>query len=146
MADPAPLIHHSQGRSPRNAGTLVVIWAGLAGLLVFLDAAPWIVGSLAIFTLPLAWEVWRNPQCRLTIDATALEWQGILGADRVPLARIDKVRFDRRLDMSVRVTLVLTDGRKLRLPQDVLPPPERLETALQAHGIRTERHPFSLIG
>lgn len=127
-------------------GALVLIWAGLAALLVFLDAAPWIVASLALFTLPLAYEVWRNPQCRLTLDATALDWQGILGADRVPLVRIDKVRFDRRLDMSMRVTLVLTDGRKLRLPHDVLPPPERLETALQAYGVKTERHPFSLIG
>ena len=43
----------------------------------------------------------------------------------------------------MRVTLVLRDGRKLRLPQDVVPPGDALETTLQAAGIRTERHPFT---
>lgn len=134
------------GRSRRNIVVLVLVWAALLGMLVVLQAAPWIVMFLWLFTLPLAWEVWKNPESRLTLDARDLDWSGILGADRVALGQIDKVRFDRRLDMSMRVTLVLADGRKIRLPHDVLPPHERFEAALQAQGVRIERHPFSLLG
>jgi hypothetical protein len=134
------------GRSRRNIAVLALIWAVLLAMLVILGAAIWIVVFLWLFTLPLAWEVWRNPESRLTLDRAALEWSGILGADSVPLTMIEKVRFDRRLDMSMRVTVVLTDGRKLRLPHDVLPPHERLEQAFRALDIRTERNPFSLMG
>lgn len=134
------------GRSRRNLVVLALVWAVLLGMLAALNAAVWIVLFLWLFTLPLAWEVWRNPESRLALDDRALDWQGILGADRVPLALIEKVRFDRRLDLSMRVTLVLTDGRKIRLPHDVLPPHDRFEAALQAQGVRVERHPFSLLG
>ena len=140
------LTHRRTGRARRNVVTLALVWAALLGMLVVLSAAAWIVLFLALFTLPLAWEVWRNPESRLTLDRAALEWHGIMGADSVPLTLIEKVRFDRRLDMSMRVTLVLKDGRKIRLPHDVMPPPERLEAAFQAHDIETERNPFSLIG
>ena len=134
------------GRSRRNVVALALTWAVLLGMLVILGAAIWIVIFLWLFTLPLAWEVWRNPESRLTLDRGALEWSGILGADSVPLRMIEKVRFDRRLDMSVRVTVVLTDGRKVRLPHDVLPPHDQLEQAFQSLDIPTERNPFSLMG
>ncbi len=140
------LTHRRIGRAPRNIAVLALVWAVLLAMLAILGAAIWIVMFLWLFTLPLAWEVWRNPESRLVLDAHSLEWQGILGGDSVPLTMIEKVRFDRRLDMSMRVTLVLKDGRKLRLPHDVLPPPERLEAALQTQGIATERNPFSLMG
>ena len=140
------LSFHRIGRSRRNVVALVLIWTALLAMLVLLQAAIWIVVFLWLFTLPLAWEIWKNPESRLTLDTYEIGWQGILGGDRGTLKQIDKVRFDRRLDMSMRVTLVLADGRKIRLPHDVLPPHERLEAALQAQGVRTERNPFSLMG
>lgn len=134
------------GRSRRNITVFAAVWAVLLGLLILVDAAPWIIAFLGMFTLPLLWEIIRNPVSHLTLDDGALAWHSIVSADRVPLSMIDKVRFDRRLDLSMRVSLLLTDGRKIRLPHDALPPPERLEQALQTRGIHTERHPFSLMG
>ncbi|MCM2560810.1 hypothetical protein M8756_02895 [Lutimaribacter sp. EGI FJ00015] len=140
------LAYHRTGRARRNVVALALVWAGLLGMVLLFGAAAWIVLFLWLFSLPLAWEVWRNPESRLTLDSDTLAWHGMMGRDAVPLSLIDKVRFDRRLDLSMRVTLVLEDGRKIRLPHDVLPPPERLEAAFQAHRIATERNPFSLLG
>lgn len=140
------LTYERIGRSRRNIIVFAVVWAVLLSLLFVVDAAPWIIAFLGMFTLPLLWEILRNPVSRLTLDDGALAWHSIVSADSVPLMLIDKVRFDRRLDLSMRVTLLLTDGRKIRLPHDALPAPERLEQALQARGIHTERHPFSLMG
>ena len=59
---------------------------------------------------------------------------------------IDHMRFDTRLDFSVRVSAVLADRRKVRLPYEALPQHKRLEAACHAHGLRVERHHFSLLG
>ena len=48
--------------------------------------------------------------------------------------------------MSMRVTRVLRDGRKIRLPHDVLPPHDQLEAAFQANNIPAARNPFALMG
>jgi len=55
------------------------------------------------------------------------------------------MRFDTRLDFSVRITVVTADGTRLRLPYDALPPHKGFEAACQAHGLRTERHHFALL-
>jgi hypothetical protein len=47
--------------------------------------------------------------------------------------------------MSVRATVVLKTGRKIKLPFEATPPHRALETALHARGITTERHHFTLI-
>jgi len=43
------------------------------------------------------------------------------------------------------VTVVLVDGRGMRLPPAATPPAEALEAAAQHAGIKTERHPFTLL-
>ncbi|WP_285891605.1 hypothetical protein [Mameliella alba] len=40
---------------------------------------------------------------------------------------------------------MLDDGRRITLPQDSLPPHPRLQEALEARDIKTERHHFGLI-
>jgi len=40
---------------------------------------------------------------------------------------------------------VLEGGRRISLPQDSLPPHPVLQDALEARGVRTERHHFGLI-
>lgn len=142
----APALEHcAQGRSWRTALVLALVWAGLIGMITLLDAAPWIVLGLALFTLPALWDFVSDRRSGLRLDAQALTWWSGARRGHVPLAQIRAVRFDRRLDLSMRVSLVLQDAGRIRLPQEALPEIERLEAALRASGVATERHPFSLL-
>lgn len=138
--------HEFSGRSPRSIAVLggavlliLVAWA-------LFDLAPWITVLLFLFTLPIAVEVARNPRSRLVLSDTSLKWMGPGMRARLPLGEIEKVRFDTRLDFSVRVTVQMITGRKLRFPPDALPDHKVLEHQLQSRGVKTERHHFSLIG
>ncbi len=133
-----------QGRSGRSILAIAIWSALLAGLALFLHAAPWLVIALALPLLPALWELWKNPQANLTLDDTKISWS--IGARNVatPLADITKARLDTRWDLSVRVTLILLDGKKLRLPPQVTPPHRQFETELHQRGVQTERHHFSV--
>ncbi|KMK67860.1 hypothetical protein [Puniceibacterium sp. IMCC21224] len=131
-------------RSWRGCVALITLWTVLVyGYLQF-GAEGWIVGTLALFTLPAAWDLCVGRAAGLTLTPETMEWHSGRVRDRVALNDIERVRLDRRFDLSMRVTLVLHDGRKQRLPQDVLPPSDQLQPALAAQGVQTERHPFSL--
>lgn len=131
-------------RSWRGGLALALMWALLLlGYLRF-DAEGWIVGTLAVLTLPALWDLISGRAAGLRLDDTMLEWHNGTGQDRVALSDLDHVRLDWRFDFSMRVTLVLRDGRRQKLPQDALPPADLLEAALRTHGVKTERHPFSL--
>lgn len=139
------LDHRTQGRNARTAWVLAGVWALLAVLLVFFDAAPWIVGGLGLFTLPALWDLVSDRLSGLRLTEDGLHWFSGRQSDTIPLARIRAVRLDRRLDLSFRVSVVLRDDRRIRLPQDCLPRIPALEAALTRAGIRVERHPFSLL-
>jgi len=142
---PALLRHQTRGRNLRTAFVLVAVWAGLAAMLIALDAALWIVAGLALFTLPALWDLVSDRASGLALDLQALHWHSGKQNHVVPLTGIRTVRLDRRLDLSFRVSLILHDGRRIRLPHDCLPQIERLDKALQQAGLRVERHPFSLL-
>lgn len=133
-----------QGRSGRHLLAVAIWTALLAGLAFFLHAAAWLIIVLALPLLPALWELWKNPQANLTLDDTQISWS--IGAHNAatPLTDITKARLDTRWDLSVRVTLILQDGKKLRLPPQVTPPHRQLEAELQLRGVRTERHHFSV--
>lgn len=141
---PAPYHHQHHGRSPTNFVALAGAWAVLVGLWVGVGAAPWVVALLGMATLPLVWDIARNPQQWLRLDHRGLAWQGLGGQQHIALAEIDHVRLDRRFDFSMRITIVPKAGPRLRLPPGLAPPADALQSALQAHGISCQRHPFSL--
>ena len=141
----ALLDHHSRGRNPRTALVLAGVWGALLLLVVLLDAALWIVAGLGLFTLPALWDLVTDRASGLTLTQDSLHWFSGARSDRIPLARIKAVRLDRRLDLSTRVSVVLRDDRRIRLPQDCLPQVPALEAAVLRAGIRVERHPFSLL-
>jgi len=141
---PAPYHHQHHGRSPTNFVALAGAWAVLAGLWVGVGAAPWVVALLGMATLPLVWDIARNPRQLLRLDHRGLSWQGLGGQQHIALAEIDHVRLDRRFDFSMRITIVPKAGPRLRLPPGLAPPADALQSALQAHGISCQRHPFSL--
>lgn len=140
-----PLRHEASGRSARALVVLTVVWGGTLLLWGLLDASAWIVGALGLASLPAAVDFAAGRRAGLTLDDSHLRWWSGRTTGEVPLTRLERVRFETRLDLSIRVRLVLEGGRRLALPPDSLPPHPRLQEALDARGIRTERHHFSLL-
>lgn len=145
MADDA-FLWTRQGRNPVTFYAVLGTWAVLLALLVLVDASPALMGFLALFTLPALWELYANPAAGLRIDRDTLSWYTGKRKAALDWSEVTHVRLDTRLDFSVRATAMLTAGRKVRLPYECTPPDKLLEAALNAHGVRTERHHFSLIG
>tara|TARA_R110001632_G_scaffold154028_1_gene272094 strand:+ start:330 stop:764 length:435 start_codon:yes stop_codon:yes gene_type:complete len=133
-----------QGRKP---GTMIIvgsIWTVLLGAYIWLDAAPLLLGVLALFTLPALWDQIKAPTAGLTLTSTTLGWHSGIRTAQVAITEINQVQLDTRLDFSVRATVVLRSGRKLRIPYEATPPHQALEARLNANAIKTERHHFSL--
>jgi hypothetical protein len=134
----------SFGRSRKTLMVLISIYAALVFMIMHFDAALWVMGIVAGFTLPALWDLWANRTAGLTLSRETLNWHsGNRGSD-IPLSDIKKVRLDTRLDLSVRATIIPHQGRKIRLPYEATPPHRALETALTARNIKTERHHFNL--
>lgn len=133
-----------QGRGRRTALALALAWALILGAWVWLQASLWILGPLALATLPALWDLWRNPQSGLVLDDAALTWQAAGRSATLPLHEIDHVEFNTRLDFSIRVRAIPHKGRPRRLPDAALPPAAALEAALRARGVATRRHHFRL--
>ena len=139
----------SYRREGRNRATLIAValtWFALSAALVLVDAAPWLMMAVGAFTLPAIWDLYRNPASGLDFKPDALTWFTGTKDASINWREIDRVRLDTRLDFSVRASAVLHSGRTIRLPYECTPPHALLEAALNARGIRTERHHFSLIG
>ena len=135
--------YESQGRTPKSIAALVAMVFILIGL-DYIGTVWWIIVIVAMITLPAAIDVFVNATARLDLNDSQLFWKNRSQEVTIPLHEIEKVRFDGRMDMSVRVSVVLKDGRKLRMPYDAMPPHKELEAALQARDVRTERHAFTV--
>lgn len=135
---------HQRARSARLIVSLAVVYLVLIAAYLFLDALWWLMVLLALPTLPALWELIRNPDAGLEIDATTFHWWRGRHRGEVALSEIDHIRMDTRWDFSVRVRLMLKSGRRLQLPHESLPPHGALETALSAHGLKVARHHFTV--
>lgn len=146
QVDVDPYRYRRQGRNRTALYAVLGIWSVLISAVVLVDAAWWLMGAIALVTLPAVWELITNRPSGLDLTAKELTW--FTGRRQGNLARgeIEKMRFDTRLDFSVRASAILTTGRKVRLPYECTPPHQIFEAALNAQGIRVERHHFSLIG
>lgn len=129
-------------RSPRNMTILACVYAGLLALIILYDAAWWLIGLLALGTFPALWDVARNTEAGLWLDPPVLRWHSGARHGDIELPDIDYFRFDTRWDFSVRVSVVLVSGKRLRLPDEAMPPHKQLEDALTRAGFRVERHHF----
>lgn len=139
-----PLEHAASGRSLRAFLVLMLVWMAVLTLWFALHASAWVVGAILLVSLPAVLDFVLGRQAWLRLDDTMLRWGSGRVEGEVALARIDHVRFETRLDFSVRVKLVPEGGPRITLPQDSLPPHPKLQEALEARGIRTERHHFSV--
>lgn len=143
---PSPAEDYSFSRRGRSKTAMLATGGWLAALLVLwlvLDAALWLVALLALPALPALLDLIRNPLAGLRISRNRVEWfsGGLTG--EADLSEIDRVRFDTRWDFSVRATLILNCGKRIRLPQEATPPHAEADAAFQQRGLRTERHLFT---
>jgi hypothetical protein len=136
--------YQRQGRSAPAVAVLVIIWAALLYAWVMLDAAPLIIGIIGACSLPAFYDVIINPAAGLSLSETSLDWYSGRRTAQVRLSEINHIRLDTRLDFSVRATVILNSGRKLRIPFEATPPHKTFEHALNARDIKTERQHFSL--
>ena len=100
---------------------------------------------LLLAALPLLYDIVTNRTAGLRLDGQTLSWH--LGPTResLPLDSIDHIRFERRFDLSMRLTVVLRSGRRLRVPAPCLAPTQSLEEAFETANLRFEHHPFTLL-
>ncbi|WP_037307958.1 hypothetical protein [Ruegeria halocynthiae] len=138
-----PFTFTRQNRSPRAVAILICVYAALIALVVLFDAAWWLAGLLSLSTLPALWDIARDTQAGLHLDQDKLSWFTGHRTAEIALSDIDHVRFDTRWDFSVRVSLVLASGRRIRLPDESAPPHMEFEPILQQAGMRVERHHFT---
>lgn len=141
-----PYTYSSQGRSAATALIVAAVWAVLAWAYIRLEASPLIIAVLAAFTLPALYDLLANPRSTLSLDATTLRWTSGRQEAEIALSQIDHLRFDTRLDMSVRISVVRPSGVKIRIPYPATPPHAEFETLAAQAGIATRRHHFSLMG
>jgi hypothetical protein len=136
--------YQRQGRSAPAVAVLAMIWAALLYAWVMLDAAPLIIGIIGACSLPAFYDVIVNPAAGLSLSETSLDWYSGRRTGQVRLSEINHIRLDTRLDFSVRATVILSSGRKIRIPFEATPPHKVFEQALNTSNIKTERHHFSL--
>ncbi|WP_170409324.1 hypothetical protein [Ruegeria atlantica] len=129
-------------RAPRTVGVLICVYAALAALVILFDAAWWLVALLTVPTLPALWDIIQNTSAGMSLDQNKLLWFTGTREAAVDRSDIDFIRFDTRWDFSVRVSLVLTSGKRIRLPDESSPHHRELEQVLQQAGFRVERHHF----
>lgn len=141
-----PYSYISQGRRPATALIVVIVWGLVAAAYLLLDAAPVVLALIGAFTLPALYDLATNPRSTFTLDTTHLRWTSGRQKADIALSEIDHLRFDTRLDLSVRLSVVRPSGVKIRVPYPATPPHQQLEDLAQQAGLKTRRHHFSLIG
>ncbi|WP_170568938.1 hypothetical protein [Ruegeria atlantica] len=132
-------------RTPRTILILLGVYVALVALQVVLDAAWWLVGLLALTTLPALWDIARDTRAGISVDHDEVRWFSGNREGHVDLADIDYARFDTRWDFSVRISLVLKSGKRIRLPDESTAPSKDLEGVFQQAALRVERHHFSIL-
>lgn len=131
------------GRSRRALVVLACIYVVLLAAILLIDAAWWLMGGLALLTLPALWDLYTNPSAGVRLTDAALEWHSGRRTGDLALAEIDHMRFDTRWDFSVRVSAVLTSKKRVHLPFESCPPHRDFEAALEDRGIPVRRTHFS---
>ena len=140
-----PFVFDRPPRAPASAVILLGLWAAVLLRWRLFEADPLVVALLLALTLPAALDYATGRRAGLRLDDRWLTWHSGRQEAEVALARIHCMRFERRLDLTMRVRVVTDAGKRIKIPQDALPPPAQFETALTARGIKVEQHPFSLL-
>jgi len=137
-----PFSFTRQGRAPRTVAILIGVYTLLLAAVLLVEAAWWLMAILALPTLPALWDLYADPSAGVRLGDRRLDWHSGRRTGTLDLSEIDVMRFDTRWDFSVRVTAMLKDGKRVRLPYDTLPPHREFEAALTARDVKVVRHHF----
>lgn len=141
-----PYAYETTGRNRATVIAVVLVWAALALAVFVLDAALWLAGLVGLFTLPAIYDLISARRSGIALASSGLSWFSGRREGRITWDQISHIRLDTRLDLSVRTTVLLITGRKIRLPLEATPPADTFEGILTERGIKVERHHFSLMG
>ncbi|MCH2165489.1 MAG: hypothetical protein MK098_12670 [Marinovum sp.] len=144
-AETLPWRYEASARGPRSVLVLGIWWCTIALGLLFVGLAPWIAALLFVVSLPAAWEWLRASVSWIEITDTHVCWGSGRRTGTVTLSEINRFRFDTRLDLSVRASLILVSGKRVHLPYECAPRAQRLKPVLDAAGISYEQHHFALL-
>ncbi|WP_424833094.1 hypothetical protein [Ruegeria sp.] len=141
QADPA-FTFTRHNRSQRTIVILICIYAVLIGMVIVLNAAWWIMALLALTTIPAVMDVARDTTAGIELGQDTLKWHSGGREGQLKLAEVKRFRFDTRWDFSVRVSAILQSDKRVRLPDESLPPHCEFEDVLKQAGFAVERHHF----
>ncbi|MEM1004982.1 MAG: hypothetical protein AAF496_11320 [Pseudomonadota bacterium] len=139
-----PYTFRRQNRNSRTVVILIAVYAALLTLIIVFDAAWWLVGLLSVATLPAVWDILQDSSAGMSMEADQIAWYSGKRQGHINLQEIDYFRFDTRWDFSVRVSMILTTGKRVRLPDESLPPHRTLEKILENAGFTVRRHHFTV--
>ncbi|MFY0660217.1 MAG: hypothetical protein JXR15_06970 [Shimia sp.] len=138
------LQHTHHGRNPRSIVMLCLVSAGLLGLLAI--GVHWaIVVVLSLIAVPAFVDVIFNPIASFALDENGIRWKNVTQEAELGFHQIKSAHIATRLGVAFRITLIMFDDAKVRIPQDVLPPRTDLEAALSRHDIPIKRDRLRLI-
>lgn len=127
--------------------SMVVGYLVILGLIKLTFQLADVLLALAILiAIPAIYELARNTTSTLTLSKDMLRWTTGRQTGEIAFHTIKRVRFDTRLDLSIKTTVILNTGRKIRIPYACTPPIGAFTEALNSANIKHERHHFTLIG
>jgi len=132
----------------RNWTTLIVtlsVWVVLAFLSLRVEMAPWLAMIVFLFTLPAVYDLISARASGIKVNGDQIAWYAGKRNNSVAANLIDHIKLDTRLDLSVRCTLVLSSGLKVKVPLEACPKHRALEAQLHAHGYTTRRQHFGFV-
>ena len=133
------------GRNWTTLITTVLVWVVLLTLILHVDMALWLAGIVFAFTLPAVYDLVTARASGITINAQQIAWYAGKQDGDIPARLIEYIRLDTRLDLSVRCTLVLYSGQKIKIPFESCPKHHELEQKLHTFGYKTRRQHFGFI-
>jgi len=143
-ADP-DFTYGTVGRNWTTLITTAVVWVVLTTLIVKVDMALWLAGIVFLFTLPAVYDLITARASGITINAQQVAWYAGKQDGDIPKRLIEYIRLDTRLDLSVRCTLVLYSGQKIKVPFESCPKHQELEQQLHNFKYKTRRQHFGFI-
>lgn len=138
--------YQTRPRTRKAIALLCMYYLGLTLLKLWFAVADGIMAVALLVSLPAVYDLARNAMAIFKLDGQNITWMSGRQDAKIALNLVDRIRFDTRLDLSIKMTVILTSGRKIRVPVASTPPIEAIEKVLDSVNVKHERHHFTLLG
>jgi len=134
-----------RGRTKLAAMVVSGIYAFLALAFFVLEISLWISGIAFLLTLPALWDMIADTRSGFSLSEDGVTWFHGKNSATIERSEIKLFKVDLRMDRSVKLSVELHSGRKIRLPQPSTPPLKDLERELANYGFPFRKNPFALL-